>query len=217
MGNVQNRLIKLLAISGLAFLGTGAAAQDVRITTFKSDSEFTLNGRTFTVTRNQDTNATLTGDFARTSRACPPNCLQPMIIADGVTTIGEVELLSFLENDVSNQRGLLLDSRSPDEFAQGTIPGAVNVPQMTLAPENRYRSDILQALGAVSNAGGSLDFTDAMSLTLFSGGVWSAEAPSGVENLLAAGYPPEKIFYYRGGVQAWMHVGLTIHIPSNPG
>ena len=140
-----------------------------------------------------------------------------MTIANGVATIGEVELLAFLESEVSDRRGLLLDSRNPDEFKQGSIPGAVNVPHITLASENRYRGDILQALGAASNADGSLDFTNAMALTLFSGGVWSADAPQGVANLLAAGYPPEKLFYYRGGMQAWMHVGLTVQFPATPG
>ena len=217
MGNLQDRLKQLALITGIALLGTATMAQDVRITTFKGDSEFTLNGRTFTITRNQDTTAMLTGDFALTSRACPPNCLQPISIAEGVTTIGEVELLTFLENDVTDRGGLLLDTRNPEDFAQGSIPGAVNVPFMTLAPENRFRDDILQALGAVSTADGTLDFTNAMSLAVFSGGLWSSDAPNGVKNLLAAGYPPEKLFYYRGGMQAWMHVGLTVHFPATSG
>lgn len=220
MSTVQKHLKQMataLVLLGALLVGTDAFAQDVRITTFKDESVFTLNGRTFTITRDQDTAATLTGDFALTSRACPPNCLQPMSIADGVTTIGELELMTFLENDVTERRGLLLDSRGPAVFAQGSIPGAVNVPFMTLASENQYRGDILQALGAVPNSDGSLDFSTAMTLTLFSGGVWSADAANGIANLLAAGYPPEKLFYYRGGLQAWMHVGLTVQFPSPPG
>jgi len=71
MGNLQDRLKQLALITSIALLGTATMAQDVRITTFKGDSEFTLNGRTFTITRNQDTTAMLTGDFALTSRACP--------------------------------------------------------------------------------------------------------------------------------------------------
>lgn len=190
--------------------GPAAMAQDVRITTFKDDSTFTLNGRAFTVTRIQNTANVLTGEFALTSRACPPNCLQPMILSDGVATFGELEVMEFLEDMVSSGRGLLLDSRAAADFGRGSIPGAVNVPFMTLDVENQYRADILRALGAVPSQNGSLDFDNAMSLTLFSGGVWSADAPRAVSNLLAAGYPPEKIFYYRGGLQAWMHVGLTV-------
>lgn len=210
------KLMLALVAAGL-IAGSGVKAQDVRITTFKDDSTFALNGRTFTVTRNQDTNATVTGEFALTSRACPPDCLQPMIVSQGVQTVGELELLGFLEHDVTNGRGLLLDARDPVDFANGSIPAAVNVPFMTLHEDNRYRVDILRALGATPRSDGTLDFTNAMALAVFSGGVWSDDAPTAIENLLSAGYPPEKLFYYRGGMQAWVHVGLTVQRNQNPG
>ena len=209
-----------MALASLACaisLGTAVSAQDVRISTFKTYSTFTLNGQTFTVTRDQDPNARLAGDFTRTSRACPPHCLQPMIVAEGVVTLGELEVMKFLENDVTGSTGLLLDTRSPADFALGSIPGSVNVPGETLAPDNRFRDDILRALGAVSRADDTLDFSGAMSLALYSGGNWSDAAPNAVEQLLAAGYPAEKLFYYRGGMQAWSHVGLTVHQSQNPG
>lgn len=209
------KTIAILAISA-SLMTSSAIAQDVHITTFKNDATFMLNGQTFTVTRNQDTGAVVQGEFALTSRACPPNCLQPMIAAPGVATVGELELLAFLEGDVARGAGLLIDTRAPVEFDAGSIPGAVNVPIPTLAADNRYRDDILRALGAVDGPGG-LDFTNAMSLTMFSGGVWSGDAPDGIGHLLAAGYPPEKLFYYRGGLQAWVHVGLTVHQTQNPG
>ena len=205
------------AAACFAFSANTATAQDVRITTFKSDSTFTLNGQTYTISRDQNPNATLQGDFARTARACPPNCLQPMTVADGVMTVGEVELLRYLESTVNDGTGLLVDARLPADYASGSIPGAVNVPAETLHADNRFRDDILRALGAASRTDGSLDFTNAMNLALYSGGVWSNDAPQAVKNLLAAGYPPEKLFYYRGGMQAWMHVGLTVQNNANPG
>lgn len=197
--------------------GTTATAQDVRISTFKSESTFTLNGVTFTVTRDQNTNAVLEGEFARTSRACPPDCLQPMIVSDGVETFGELEVLSFLETDVTDGRALLIDTRSPNDFANSAIPGAVNVPAVTLMPDNRFRPDILRALGAVGLAEEPMDFSDAMELAIYSGGVWSDNAPTAIKNLIDAGYPAEKIHYYRGGMQAWIHVGLSTITSSNPG
>jgi hypothetical protein len=144
-------------IACLAFLacvqavGIAAQAQDVRITTFKRESVYTLNGLTFTVTRNQNMNATLQGEFARTSRACPLDCIQPMRIADGVATLGELELLDFLEDRVTGGTGLLLDTRVPAEFATGSIPGGVNVSVATLDPENRFRDDILRAWGSCTD------------------------------------------------------------------
>lgn len=207
----------LAAAASIMAAASALHAQDVRITTFKSDSTFSLNGQPFTITRNQDQNATLQGDFARTSRACPPDCLQPISASGGVVTLGELEVLRFLEEAVSGGTGLLIDTRSTADFAQGSIPGAVNVPFGTLDEENRYRNDILRALGAISDGNGGLDFTNAMTLTLFSGGVWSGDAQTAIGNLLTAGYPPEKLLYYRGGMQAWLHVGLSVQTSQNPG
>lgn len=212
------KTIQQLALAAILMTTAATAqAQDVRITTFKEDATYSLNERTFTIARNQDTSATLQGEFARTSRACPPDCLQPMSLADGVATFGELEVITFLEDIVTGGSGLLLDARDPADFAAGSIPGAVNVPHTTLAEDNRFRVDILRALGATPRADGTLDFTNAMALTLFSGGVWSSDAPTAIGNLLSAGYPPEKLFYYRGGMQAWVHVGLSVQPPQNPG
>ncbi|MCW1951642.1 MAG: rhodanese-like domain-containing protein [Octadecabacter sp.] len=203
-------------MAAFCVLATAGSAQDVRITTFKSDSTFTLNGQTFTVTRDQDTRATLLGEYALTSRACPPHCLQPLIVANGVETVAELEVLAFLEENVTGGTGLLIDTRAPADYGRGSIPGSVNVPFPTLAAENRYRDDILRALGAVDQGADVLDFSQAMALALYSGGPWSGDAPTAIESLLAAGYPAEKLFYFRGGIQAWAHVGLTIQNSQNP-
>lgn len=207
-----------LALTALSLLAAPATqAQDVRITTFKTDSTFSLNGQTFTVTRNQDTRAMLPNEFALTSRACPPHCLQPMVAADGVVTFGELEVMDFLEDRVTNGTGLLIDTSAPETFNRTSIPGSVNVPAPTLAPDNRFRDDILRALGAVPQTDGSLDFSGAMLLAVYSGGVWSDDAPTAIEHLLAAGYPANRLFYYRGGMQAWVHAGLSVQPPQNPG
>lgn len=209
--------IQLALSAFLMLIAAPVLADDVRITTLKEDSTFTLNDRSFTISRIQDTTNALTGPFTLTSRVCPPNCLQPMTIAAGVVTLGELEVLTFLETDVAGRKGLLLDSRLPEDFATGSIPSAVNVPYATLIAENPYRSDILRALGAVALSDGRLDFANSMSLALFGGGVWSNDAPMAISHLLAAGYPPEKLFYYRGGMQAWVQVGLTVQVPQTPG
>ncbi|AKS44688.1 Rhodanese-related sulfurtransferase [Octadecabacter temperatus] len=203
--------------AALCIFASTAMAQDVRITTFKSDSSFTLNGQAFTVTRDQNTNATLRGEYALTSRACPPHCLQPLVVANGVNTFAELEVLTFLEGQVTGGTGLLIDARAPADYATGSIPGSVNVPLPTLAPDNRFRTDILRALGAVGQDAENLDFSQAMALAFYSGGPWSDDAPTAIESLLAAGYPAEKLFYFRGGIQAWAHAGLTIQNSQNPG
>lgn len=207
----------LATVASITLIGSAALAQDVRITTFRDDSTFTLNGRTFTVARNPDTTATVPDDYALTSRACPPNCVQPMVAADGVATIAELEVLDFLEDVVTGGGGLLIDTRATAAFGADTIPGAVNVPQVTLEAENRYRADILRALGAVDTADGGLDFTNALSLVLFAGGPWSPDATQSVKLLVDAGYPADKLSFYRGGMQAWVQLGLTTLQTQTPG
>jgi hypothetical protein len=43
--------------------------------------------------------------------------------------------------------------------------------------------------------------------------MWCGQSPHAIKNLLALGYPAEKIYYYRGGMQAWQSLGLTVHTP----
>lgn len=200
----------------LAVLAAPAFAQDVRITEDMPEVSIRLNGQVVTIGRVQDQDNRLTGDFTRTSRACPPFCIHPMSAAPGVETLGELEVIAFLQDRVANGTGLLIDSRLPDFHAMGTIPGAVNVPFATLEASNPYRNDILRALGAV-DLGDRLDFTNALDLVLFCNGPWCDQSPRAIRNLLAAGYPAERIGYYRGGMQAWLSVGLTVTTPTTDG
>ena len=86
------------ATTGLlvAFAASSTMAQEVGITPAMLQKSFTVNGREFLIARSQDTSAVLQGEFAKTNRPCPYFCIQPMIVAQGVTTIGELELIAFL-------------------------------------------------------------------------------------------------------------------------
>ncbi len=181
-----------LTLTGLAAICAAAPAfaQDTRITRDMARFETTLNGRALTIERN--------------GPACPSKCLQPMQAASGIATIGELEVLDFLDSFASRGRGLLVDARLPEGFAAGTIPGAVNVPFATVQPDNPYRDDLLNALGVQGN-----DFSNAFSLVFFAGGADADEAPRALRSLLDAGYPAEKLSYYRGGLKSWLALGLT--------
>jgi hypothetical protein len=196
--------------------GAPARGQDVRITDGQADAQFTVNGQNFTISREQNQETQLSGEFARTSRACPPFCIQPASTAPGVITIAELETIAFLESKVAQGTGLLIDSRLPEWFAKGTIPAAVNVPFATLDGTNPYRTEILQALGATGQDG-NLDFSAAFDLILFSNGPWDDQAGRAITNLLDAGYPAEKLQYYRGGMQDWLLLGLTVAVPEQAG
>lgn len=203
----------ILGFGIVALSGTIAMSQDVRILPDVPAFEFSKNGATLRIDRIQDQTNTLTGEFALTSRACPPFCIQPATAAPGVETVAELELMAFLGGPVSDGSGVLVDARLPEFFVQGTIPGAVNMPFAALAPDNIFLPDILGALGA-RNTGGSWDFTSAFDLLVFGNGPWSDMAQRAVLNLIAAGYPVNKIRYYRAGLQGWQSLGLSIAQPA---
>lgn len=202
------------AVAIFAFGGIGgptaAMGQTVQLMDGLPEVEVTIEGKVVTISRNQDETATLTGDFAKTSRACPPFCIQPAVPVTGVATVGELEVIGFVQDRVASGEGILLDARLPEWFGKGSIPGAVNVPFATLAPDNPFRNDILLALGAVPLGGDQFDFTQAPELLVFCNGAWSDQSVRALKSLRAAGYPADKLIYYRGGMQDWQMLGLTV-------
>jgi len=45
---------------------------------------------------------------------------------------------------------------------------------------------------------------------LWCNGPWCGQSPHAIRGLLDLGYPAEKLYYYRGGMQAWQSLGLTV-------
>ena len=156
-------------------------------------------GEPMTVTRDQTPGATLTGDWALTGHDCPPFCIQPMSPAPGVTTVGELELIEAMEAGDT----ILVDGRTPEWFAGGTIPGAINVPY-TQAVER------LAELGCEPDFDGKFDCADASEVILFCNGIWCGQSPAAIRAMIGAGYPVDRIHYYRGGMLAWRLLGLTV-------
>ena len=58
------------------------------------------------------------------------------------------------------------------------------------------------------------DFSNAKELLLWCNGPWCGQSPRAISGLLNAGYPAEKLYYYRGGMQMWQSLGLTITLPK---
>ncbi len=201
------------ALVAVVITGSHATAQEVNITPDTASASIEINGELIQIERIQDTSHQLTSEFTKTSRPCPPFCIHPIAAAPGVSTVGEIEVISFLENEVAGGTGLLIDSRVPAWFAKGSIPGAVNVPFAALEETNPYRLEIIKALGA-TQSGDGWNFDNAMQLTLFCNGPWCDQSPRSIRSLLAAGYPAEKINYYRGGMQLWLLLGLTVNTPN---
>ncbi len=193
------------ALAALVVTSAPSTAQQTQITKDMAKASLTIKGQHITIERTQDPT---TDPRLHAARTCPPNCITPMIAAKGVATVGELEVIDFLKTDVASGKGLLLDTRSPDGFAQGSIPGALNVPTETLGAENPYRDEILRALGG-RKTGESWQFASATNLLMFADGPWSDQSARAIRELIAAGYPANKIRYYRGGLLAWETLGLT--------
>ncbi|MCP5315700.1 MAG: rhodanese-like domain-containing protein [Chromatiaceae bacterium] len=207
-------MIATLAV-GLLSAGSGIAADlAVGITRSIDKLEGTLDGKPFVIVRNQDQSNTVNPAFAKTSRKCPPFCIQPQHLAEGVETIGELEVLGYIEKIAAGDKSvLLIDSRTPDWAAKGTIPGAINVPWTRLNPSKGADpisiTEILTNLFGARDLEGLWDFDDAKTLVLFCNGMWCGQSPNNIQNLLRFGYPAHKIKWYRGGMQDWEILGLT--------
>jgi len=190
-------LFTALVIAGLSLSQVAAEELDVKINgEIGSVTVETADGPV-KIMRNQDTDATIDPSYAKTSRECPPFCIQPMQVAPGVTTVGEIEVLKFAEAG-----GKLIDGRTLDWHLDGTIPGAINMPYTEMASR-------LDEIGC-SGSEGEWDCTNAEEVLLFCNGPWCGQSPMAIKAMLREGYPPEKIFYYRGGMQAWNSLGLTV-------
>ena len=166
------------------------------------------------IQRIQDTSNKLVDDFAKTSRPCPPFCIHPMHAVEGVQTVGEVELLHFLQNEVKQGKGLLVDARMPEWYEAETIPGAINIPFVIFTTPSEKRDRILQLLGGVyDDKAKKWDFSKAPKLLLFCNGPWCDQSPRAIRALVSLGYPKDKLLYYRGGMTMWKLFGLTTVLP----
>ncbi|MGC9420123.1 MAG: rhodanese-like domain-containing protein [Rhodovulum sp.] len=189
-----------IALAALA-LAWPALAEDTPPVGIRPDvTSVTVPTRTGSaeISRIQDPAHELTGEWARTSRPCPDFCIQPMRPAPGVATIGELELLDML----ADPEVTVVDSRTVPWFEKGSIPGAVNMPYTEM-------TDRLGELGCEIDFDG-WDCTEALPVALFCNGPWCGQSPTAIRRMIEAGYPAERISYYRGGMQVWRMLGLSV-------
>lgn len=210
LGNILTvgTILTCLAFSSAAF----SAA--VNITPELESINVMHGGKSVTIMRNQNEKSTVNPAFAKTSRKCPPFCVQPGVLAPGVDTIAELEVLDYLKKiNEGDDSILVVDSRTPDWAAKGTIPGSVNIPWTKLNPAKGADpisiGEIMEDQFNAKNLEGLWDFGDAKTLVMFCNGMWCGQSPNNIKNLLKFGYPAHKIKWYRGGMQDWEILGLT--------
>ncbi|MBL6976827.1 MAG: rhodanese-like domain-containing protein [Candidatus Thioglobus sp.] len=169
------------------------------------------------ISRNQDNKATIDPAFAKTSRPCPPFCIQPTapFAPAAVDTVTELDVIHAARDAANGDTSVLVvDARTPGWVKKGTIPHAVNVPftklnSKALAKDPMAVVDILTGTFGVKDLDGVLDYNNAKTLYLFCNGSWCGQSPASIRALLTMGYPENKIKYYRGGMNSWKSLGLT--------
>jgi rhodanese-related sulfurtransferase len=195
-----------------------AADQGVSITPQLRQVTVIHQGKKVVIERSQDTDNLLDPDFSLTSRPCPPYCVQPMQVASGVETIGELELLDYLKKAGRDSAILIIDSREPDWIQRsGLIPGAVNIPWTELHPSHTDSDKIAETLVfrfAAARQGALWNFENAKTLVLYCNGPWCGQSPTNIKQLLALGYPAHKLKWYRGGMQLWKSLGFNTVPPG---
>ncbi len=202
----------LLAMAGWPALST--AEEHVYITHDLPHVEVMHKGKKVRIERNQDTFNTIEPDLALTSRPCPPYCIQPMALAPGVETIGELEMIDYLRaRSAGNDNIIIIDSRDGDwPRRTGIIPGAVVIPwdKLFLARNDPEKvAEILEDKFKASRDSTFWSFAQSRTLVFYCNGPWCGQSPTNIKTLLALGYPANRIKWYRGGIQDWKALGLT--------
>jgi len=198
-------ILKLLIF---LFFADFAFAQN-NITEDKASVNIEVNGKKYKIERVQGTDVYLTNEFSLTSRPSPPFFIQPFKVTKKVDTFGELEVIDFLEKG----KGIFIDARLESWYKKSYIAGAINIPFKIFLKDTKERDKILKSFGAVKK-NKRWDFSKTKTILLYCNGSWCEQSPTAIRALIKIGYPEKKMKYYRGGIQSWQLVGLTIINPK---
>ncbi len=139
--------------------------------------------------------------------------IQPIQIDNEIQTVGEIEVLKFLEYlEYEPEKYILVDSRRAKWYKEITIPHATNIPFSDIVYDEDFEEEYANALKQLNinkRANGELDFSQVKSAIVFCNGNWCVQSVWAIEALVKIGYPKDKIFWYRGGLQDWLGSGFT--------
>jgi len=132
----------------------------------------TDSGKKIKVERIQDTKNRLTDDYSKTSRPCPPFCIQPTKIDPEINNFEELELLNFMQHQVKEHTGVIIDARLKSWYELETIPSAVNIPFPIMQNASKEKAKrIFMLLGMTIDPDGKWNFSKAKELVIFCNGV----------------------------------------------
>ena len=116
--------------------------------------------------------------------------IAPISLHPQVRTVGELEVIEHLRAG-----GRAVDTRQPDTVEKGTLPGAIAI----------VHEEIVERREEFDDGSGQV--------LMFCNGPQCTATPQAVERLVEAGFPPERILYYRGGIRDWVTLGLPLSPP----
>lgn len=203
-------LLWLVATPLLAEVPQSADLGEVLLSEGVKSVNISLNGESFTIQRNQTPSNTITDLYANTT----VGSLQPMILAPGIETIGELDVIEYLQQAQADSNIVLVDTRTPFWFSRMRIPASINVPYSLFKGELSAFETVEKFFNVKVDERGELDFSQAKTIVGYCNGYFCGQTPSAFTreafSLINIGYPPEKLKYYRGGMQAWTSLGLTV-------
>ena len=175
------------ALALIALAAAPVAAGDEKLRIIGEDKAFVVEAEGGNVT------------IARVMTDCALNkgWLQPMVPVEGVTPVGEIEVLKGL-NDPDT---LVVDMREVEWFAEATIPAARHIPYTEVAGR-------LDELGCKKTAG-AWDCANAKKVIAFCNGPVCPQSPQAIKAMHREGFPMSKVMYYRGGMLSWKALGFT--------
>jgi len=163
-------------------------------------------GKAVKIHRIQNIKHKLIGEYTELYK--PNKYIQPAKISRKIKTIGEIELLKFMEDKSNSKQGIVIDLREKAQYLQESIPSSSNIPfEIRNKPEKLEK--VLSIFGAKRDANGKLDTSEALDIAFYCDGLWSNKSAIIIKEFIKLGYPANKIYYYRGGFQMWKILGLT--------
>lgn len=139
--------------------------------------------------------------------------VQPIQIDDEIKTVGELEVLRFLQmHEFEPDKYALMDARDTHWYEQITIPTSINIPYSDIQDDEDLYYEYTRALELLNikrDNKGKLDFSLAKEVVVFCNSSWCVQSVWAVKSLVKMGYPKNKIYWFRGGLQDWMTSGFT--------
>lgn len=209
---LTSSLALALALNTMVFAEAENKTKKVMISPGIYSIDVKHDGKTVTIKRNQNRKNSISQYYQSTHRGM----IQAMspFKPHSVETIGALEMIDYLKQKTAGKESLIIiDSRTEFWVKRGIIPGAVNIP-FTAFDKNDRAIEIMEEKFDVLSTGSALDFTNAKTLVMYCNGIWCGQSPAAIKKLLSFGYPAAKIKYFRGGMQNWESLGLTVVKPD---